>query len=136
MSDPDEAAVEDATARVGVRSLLTRIETGDDTHKWPVDFCHRSMREYFVAKGICRALREDETTAANLLARLPLNHEILYFAAELMKEDSEIYRNSLLALARTTSSVGQDGNLGGNAVTILYLLKGELPGDELNLDHP
>ena len=54
-----EKAVEDATARIGVRSLLTRIKTDNETHKWPVDFCHRSMREYFVAKGICSALRED-----------------------------------------------------------------------------
>lgn len=130
--------VEDATARVGVRSLLTRIKTDDNTHKWPVDFCHRSMREYFVARGICRALYENKERAKKLLAKLPLNHEILYFAAELMRQkNAREYESALLSLTRSTRGTSQCGTLGGNAVTILYRLKGELPGDdwsELNLD--
>ena len=40
---------EDATARVGIRSLLRRVNLPEgEQHDavWPVDFCHRSIREY------------------------------------------------------------------------------------------
>jgi hypothetical protein len=130
---------EDATARVGIRSLLKQVKTKDDTHKWPVDFCHRSMGEYFVARGIRKALREDIEKAKELLTELPLNHEIIYFTAELMKKDDfGVYERNLLNLLRTTKGSNQSRNPGGNAVTLLFRLKGELPGNDwsgLNLDY-
>ena len=134
-----ETVEEDATARVGVRSLLTPVKTEDDTHKWPVDFCFRSMREYFVARGIRKALREDIEKAKELLTELPLNHEIIYFTAELMRKDEfGVYERNLLNLIRTTKGSNQSRNPGGNAVTLLFRLKGELPGNDwsgLNLDY-
>lgn len=104
-----------------------------------MDFCHRSIREYFVAKGICRALQEDTETARSILTEMPVNHEVIYFAAELMKKKNlRVFEDNLIGLINLTRKTKKSKNLGGNAVTLLFQLKGELPGgdwSELNLDY-
>jgi hypothetical protein len=129
---------EDAAARVQVRSLLTRV-TGDNIKgRRPINFFHRSMHEYFVAKGICRALSEDKERASRLLAKLPLTHEILYFTAELMKKNYPgNFEKNLLEIIRSTFSFSGGDSPGGNAITLLFRLLGKLPGSDwsgLNLD--
>lgn len=129
---------EDAAARVQVRSLLER-EIGDNIEEQrPVKFCHRSMCEYFVAKGICRALLEDKKRAAELLAKLPLNHEILNFTTQLMKKNNSLdYKKNLLEITKSSSSEINTGTPGGNAITLLFRLLGILPNEDwsgLNLD--
>ncbi len=117
---------EDATLKVGVRSLLIRVKA-DSSEKWPIDFCHRSMREYFIAKGICEVLKKDCEEAKRLLSVSYLNNEILHFSVEIMKRDnSRIYEEALLKIIessrKTTLNVG-------NCATLLYRLKGELPSE-------
>ncbi len=135
--EQEKADIEDATARVGIRSLLTKVMTEKDNIKWPVDFCHRSMREYFVARGICSTLTDDVGKARELLGKLLLNPEILYFASEMMKEDSKTYEDKLSQIILENRSKMREKVFVGNVATLLYRLKGELPGEDwsyLNLE--
>jgi hypothetical protein len=129
---------EDAAARVQVRSLLERVPGDHIEEQRLVKFCHRSMREYFVAKGICRALLEDKKRANELLVKLPLNHEILYFTAQLMKKDnSPNYKKNLLEITKSSVNSMTNESPGGNAITLLFRLLEALPDDDwsgLNLD--
>jgi hypothetical protein len=128
----------DAAARVQVRSLLARVAVDNIEEQRPVKFCHRSMREYFVAKGICRALLEDKKRAGELLAKLSLNHEILYFTAQLRKKDnSPNYKKNLLEITKSSSNKINTETPGGNSITLLFRLLGALPNENwsgLNLD--
>jgi hypothetical protein len=135
--EQEKTDTEDATARVGIRSLLTKVMTEKDDIKWPVDFCHRSMREYFVARGICSILMDDVGKARELLGELQLNPEILYFASEMMKENSKIYEEKLSQIISENRSKMGEKVSAGNVATLLYRLKGELPGENwshLNLE--
>lgn len=135
ISNPEK----DAAERVRIRTLLKQVKTKKDTPKQALDFCHRSMREYFVAKRLCRLLRENREKAKEFLTEFLLNNEILHFAAKLMgRNSSQEYKCNLLYLIRTTRGSNQSRYLGGNAATLLYRLKGELPGNDwsgLNLDY-
>ena len=123
---------EDARARVGIRSLLSPVQMEDPERKWPVDFCHRSIKEFFVARAIHRALIEDPEKAEKLMAEIRLNHEILDFAAGIlhMDEDNDFVQ-SLTAMARQTSAHAPKSTfLGANAVTLLYRLTGKLEDND------
>ena len=128
-SESDLAREEDATTRVEARSLLISIKVQDIDEQWPVDFCHRSIREYFVAKRVCRFIDEEPGTAKSVLTNNLLGHEILDFAAGLMRQDgSERWSNRLTEFARATESAKHPGYLGANAITLLFRVNGELPG--------
>jgi hypothetical protein len=141
MSDappPDtERSDKDARARVGVRSLLKPVR-GLAPDIWPVDFFHRSMREYFIARAIVRAIAHDRGRAENLLSHVPLQPEIVHFAVLLMRDPESVTARStpamfvdqLDSLARSATRAAFTGrNLGGNALTLLYALNGKLPHD-------
>ena len=137
----------DAVHRVGVRSLLSRA-TGKvdekDTEAWPVEFCHRSVREYFVARGIETALREGLDGAKEVIAEVDINHEVLRFTAELMrtrtKEAGHDYERVLRDLARLSqmddhkifSGWERDCRcrLGRTAVTLLFKWSGKLEAED------
>ena len=135
ISNPEK----DAAERVRIRTLLKQVKTKKDAPKQALDFCHRSMREYFVAKRLCRLLRENREKAKEFLTEFLLNNEILHFTAKLMgRNSSQEYKYNLLYLIKTTRGSNQSRYLGGNAATLLYRLKGELPGNDwsgLNLDY-
>jgi Leucine-rich repeat (LRR) protein/Flp pilus assembly protein TadD len=138
----DEAIMEEVTrddekTRIAVRSLLRRIDPHEKSRskKWPVDFCHRSMREYFVARGVCKMLKNNLKEAKQFLKNHSLNHEIVFFASEIMKKDDFEYEENLLNLIRTTKNLNNMeklniGYLGCNAVNLLYRYKGSLPGTD------
>jgi hypothetical protein len=133
----DAASVEDAQVRVGGRSLLKQV-AGVNPEKWPVDFFHRSMREFFVARGLVRAV--DAQDATSMLATVPLQPEIVEFARLLMlREHPETFAHKLVSLARSAIlPLYADKHAGGNALTLLYALKEELPKrdwSELALDY-
>ncbi len=138
-ANSDESLEDDATARVGVRSLLRRIHSGEETHSdddWPVDFCHRSLREYFVARYIVSVIRENASKAMKILASTDLNNEICQFVALLIRRDnnSSAYHPALRSMAehsrlstRATSLTDNDRTrLGRNAVNVLFKSEGEL----------
>jgi glutamate dehydrogenase/leucine dehydrogenase len=121
-----EALDLDAKARIGGRSLLGRVDTDD-----AVDFCHRSMREYFVAERLCTALKTNRKEAEAFLRDVPVNHEILQFAVQqLHNSGSDRAETTLLALLECAVQPPPAG-VGGRAATLLYQLKGDLPA---NLD--
>ncbi len=141
--DDRQGTREDALHRVGVRSLLQKKDkevSEEDRKLWPVDFCHRSMRELFVARRIEWALQQGINTAVEILEQVDFNHEIMRFTAELMKTSEYNYRNILRDIAFKESRIDGDretypeedrkrlARLGRTSVTLLYKWIGELPG--------
>jgi hypothetical protein len=131
-------AEDDATSRVGIRSLLKAVPA-PDTDRWPVDFFHRSMREYFVARAIVRCLKADQDQARRILSAIPLLPEITHFAAKMLREEAtEAPLRCLESFARSATTGLDAVYLGGNAITLLYASRGELPRCDwsgLRLDH-
>jgi hypothetical protein len=136
-SDADpETANKDARARLGIRSLLKPVRNvaGDS---WPVDFFHRSMREYFVARALVRAITSSQQQAIQILSHVPLRPEIINFAVLLMKEQQEIigdrssgslFEDMLYSLARSAVlPMYAKKHLGGNAISLLHALTHRLP---------
>ena len=132
------AAQDDAANRVGIRSLLKAVPA-PDAERWPVDFFHRSMREYFVARSIARSLTTDERRARQILSAAPLLPEIAHFVATILRsrqDDAALVALEKLARSATT---GRDYDyLGGNAFTLLHGAGGPLAERDwsgLCLDH-
>lgn len=124
----EDDAQQDAKARVGVRSLLSRVETPHMENEWPVDFYHRSLREYFVARRLCSSLLDGATGGEQFLKEVSVNHEILDFAAMYMrKTDVRQWQDALLRLIHQAKPKRNPGRLGGNAITLLYKISSSLP---------
>ena len=132
------AAQDDAANRVGIRSLLKAVPA-PDAERWPVDFFHRSMREYFVAKSIVRSLTTDERRARQILSAAPLLPEIAHFAATILRSRQDDGALAALEkLARSATTDRDDAYLGGNAFTLLHGAGGLLAERDwsgLCLDH-
>jgi transcriptional regulator with XRE-family HTH domain len=132
------SARDDATARVGVRSLL-KFVPAPDPDRWPVDFFHRSMREFFVARAIVRDLSgfDKSAGAREPLAASPLPPEIVNFAVGLMREqekgdDPPPFATELLGLAKGAVRGGRCRSVGGNALSLLYALRRSLPKSDFS----
>lgn len=67
-----------------------------------MDFCHRSMREYFVARAVCNMLENDLEEAGEFFKSCFLSHEMLFFAGEIMKHRHFDYESNLLKLIDKT----------------------------------
>jgi type I restriction enzyme R subunit len=114
------AAQDDAANRVGIRSLLKAIPA-PNAERWPVDFFHRSMREYFVARSIVRSLTTDERRARQILSATPLLPEIAHFAATILRSRQD--GAALAALEKLVRSAATDRDgayIGGNAISLLH----------------
>ncbi len=137
MSDPADCTGDDEMGRIAVRSLLKRIETGkqDEGKQWPVDFCHRSMREYFVARAICKMVEQKPDQAKHFLRSCCLSYEIIFFASKMMKDNEKVdYTEKLWqlvigAIYNTKNEKIKAGYLGSNAANLLYRYKGTIPKD-------
>ena len=137
-SDLEKKDKDDALHRVGVRSLLAIAKVGvneQDAQKWPVEFCHRSIREYFVSVGIADALCGGVSDALKVLSEVDINHEVLRFTAELMKSKNHDYTQTLCDLAAISRSKNFEkcpdekrrlSRLGKASATLLYKWSGEL----------
>jgi MinD-like ATPase involved in chromosome partitioning or flagellar assembly len=131
-------AQDDAANRVGIRSLLKAV-SAPDADRWPVDFFHRSMREYFVARAIVHCLNKDARRARQILSAAPLLPEIAHFAATVLRsrqDDAALATLEKLACSATTER--SDAYLGGNALTLLHGAGGLLAERDwsgLRLDH-
>ena len=133
-------AEEDATARIGGRSLLRRISAQDESGDkgWLVDFFHRSMKEYFTAKALQRSLNSADPFAVTrkLLIHTPLQPEILGFFGLLGKGMDQSSR-VLSSLAHSARAGSGQGFLGGGALSLLCAIDGHMAGCEwksLDLD--
>ena len=81
IESPDSELSADADERITNRSLLKY----DNGHTGSICFCHRSMKEYFVAAGIVRWLLNDLQAARIFLQTGNLGYEILEFAGNAVK---------------------------------------------------
>jgi NACHT domain/Pentapeptide repeats (8 copies) len=122
------ASNEDATARIGIRSLL-KGHPGGDPERWPVDFCDRSMREYFVARAIANAIVAGRVDPPALLTQARLPQEILRFVTLILRSgmDDSISRR-LERWARSVNVDDEPSPLGANSLSLLYAYLGEIPG--------
>ena len=142
MTATDRGVDADATTRVRVRSLLRPVTpwgTAQREGLWDVDFFHRSVREYFVARGLVRLLTTDLAEARRVLRQIVPNHEILQFAASLLRRQrSHAWESALRGLALDTRHAGisseararkeaSDARLAANAVSLLSRATGQLP---------
>jgi amidophosphoribosyltransferase len=126
----DREEVEDALHRIGVRSLLHDKSQGVDvidSDAWPVEFCHRSVREFFVAMRIEKLLSNDVNSIQDVFSKVEFNHEILRFTAELMGKNGFDYLQTLrkLALKSEASNRGeidkeQRNRIGRTSITLLF----------------
>jgi Rho termination factor, N-terminal domain/Pentapeptide repeats (8 copies)/NACHT domain len=124
---------EDASARIGSRSLLRRVgfEPGQEEGSWLVDFFHRSMKEYFVAKALRRALnaRDPFAETRGLLMRAPIQPEILGFFRLLARDDEDAC-TVLASLAHSARVSSGQGLLGGGAISLYYAAGGQMSGSD------
>jgi pyruvate-formate lyase-activating enzyme len=127
-ADAPQADDEDAGARIGGRSLLRRLDPdGDDG--WAVDFFHRSMKEYFVAKALRRALDAPDPFAATraLLIKTPVQPEILGFF-KLLADGNEGAATVLASLAHSARVGSGQEILGGGAFSLYRAIGGRTKG--------
>jgi len=120
---------DDAGARIGSRSLLRRVSPENDD-RWLVDFFHRSMKEYFVAKAFRRALNSPDAFAATreLLLRAPVQPEVLGFFRLLADADQDV---AILASLAHSARVGSgQGILGGGAISLYHAVGGQFTGSD------
>jgi CheY-like chemotaxis protein len=130
LSEGDEEMEKDARTRVGARSLLGRVPGQSDSAGWLVDFCHRSMREYFVAIRLCEAVEASFEHGLEFLKSVPLNHEILHFATERWRAMGQSPVTArLLKLIERAVSHNEPGLSGAYALTLLSRLVPALPRD-------
>jgi hypothetical protein len=132
------AAQDDAANRVGIRSLLKAVPA-PHPERWPVDFFHRSMREYFVARAIVHSLATDAEQARQIMGAAPLLPEIAHFASSILRSRQDDTALAVLErLARSATTGNADAYLGGNAITLLHGAGGllaERDWSRLILDH-
>ena len=125
---------EDAKKRLVNRSLLKEIKDGQYT------FCHRSMQEYFVARGICRWLEHSQSEAENYLSKVDLTIETIEFSGKIL---SKLYgirkdraKNSLVSMIEKTRGVVSDSKkpilLGKTSLNLYYATWKTLPDMSLS----
>jgi hypothetical protein len=129
IADSDTDRADDARMRVSIRSLLRPIPS-EEPNKWPVNFFHRSMAEFFLAEGVAHALQSDDIVELhNALGANPLSSETVDFIVERLNASGDVHRISarLESLARgALRSLHEFEALGGNALTLHLRLAGRL----------
>ena len=139
LTEVDENDNIDATNRIAYRSFLVRHKDMDKEGRY-VDFCHRSMREFFVAKGIYNILINDIEKCKTFLKKYDLNNEMLYFISQMIKSSSnkDSYIENLNCFVSETSQFdkGKEINrreyerLGCNSINIIYSTLNYLPNND------
>ena len=99
-------------------------------------FCHRSIQEYFVAKGICRLICDDLYKAENFLSGTNLSYEVIGFAGKILfrltKSKAKIAKKNLMYMIEKTRLSHEDIGLASIAVNLYYSAWSELPGKAWN----
>ncbi len=128
-ADAVQSDDEDASVRIGGRSLLRRVDPDqrpDGEAGWVVDFFHRSMKEYFVAKALRRTLTAPDPFAAAraLLLKTPVQPEILGFF-KLLAGGDDGAATVLAALAHSARVGSGQDILGGGAISLYCAIGGQ-----------
>lgn len=127
---------QDANYRISSRSLLKY----DKAHPENRCFCHRSMKEFFLACGIVRKLCEDKDSVRELFLKSGLSYEICLFAGKAFQKlpafQHKLVQRNLVDLAhetkgmRTAPQRNRFANLGANSVNLLHCGKFGFPGED------
>lgn len=102
---------------------------------WMVGFREPSIGHFFLARGIASLLGGSSRRAGEILAEEKLGEETLGLIVDLLRRSESLsYRSALRWLAEESRRQGR-GRLRGpwlgcNAVTLLYRVAGELPGND------
>lgn len=126
----------DADNRIINRSLLKY--DNKDTSK--ACFCHRSMKEYFVARGLITCLQKTPDKGKALLMECSFGYEILEFAGKaillLSSQEQQELVQKLYDFAHETKGKANDSlresfmRLGSNSVNLLYYAGKKLRGTD------
>lgn len=128
---------EDARERLSNRSLL-KYDYGDPIR---LGFCHRSMKEYFVAYGLVELLDKSPDKARKVLSECNLGYEIIDFIGKKLKRLENQSLDKIIARLvdfahEACGFMYQDSQendcqgLGANSVSILNNCIGTLPGTD------
>lgn len=126
----DTAQTEDTDRRVSNRSLL-KYDRGDRSK---LCFCHRSMQEYFIARGVVRQLLRDEGAGRTVLLGPGFGYEILLFAGKLLQalddagKTAAACRLTKFAHERPIAGERDSSSLAVNSVNLLHYSGFGLPG--------
>jgi len=126
-----------ATNLIAYRTLLIRHKDINKEGRY-VDFCHRSMRELFVAKGVCSMLLNDNERCKAFFKKCDLSREMVYFISQIIKtsEQQISYIKVLNRFITETSLCNEKVNrkeyerLGCNSINIIYLTLNGLPNND------
>jgi chromosomal replication initiator protein len=126
-----------ATNLIAYRTLLIRHKDINKEGRY-VDFCHRSMREYFVAKGVCSMLINDNERCKTFFKTCDLSREMVYFISQMIKtsDQQNAYIEVLNRFIKETSQCYEKANrkeyerLGCNSINIIYLTLNCLPSND------
>ncbi|MDR2999709.1 MAG: tetratricopeptide repeat protein [Fibromonadaceae bacterium] len=131
LTSPTSNEDDDARNRILNRSLLKETEEGRFL------FCHRSMQEYFMARGICRLIIKNPVKAERILSTIDINPETLGFASQKLKKfnQNEIeidgIKKCLTSMVEKTRYKSSDNKeavlLGKNAINLYFSTWKELP---------
>lgn len=132
----DAEREQDASYRISSRSLLKY----DKAHPENRCFCHRSMKEFFLACGIVRKLCEDKDSVRELFMKSSLSYEICLFAGKAFQKlpplQHKLVRRNLVDFAHETKGMRTApqrncfANLGANSVNLLHCGKFGFPGED------
>jgi uncharacterized protein YjbI with pentapeptide repeats len=117
----------DIKMRIINRSLIKQTTQG-------YEFCHRSMQEYFVAKGLCRRLTESPKEAETFLSEKDLTLETIDFAGQILQEPTDESKKAKQHLADMITSTRKKSpddrkiaRLGASAINIYFAAGNRLP---------
>ncbi len=132
LTEPTPCDEEDAENRLTSRTLLKPSSRG-------YVFCHRSLQEYYTARGMLRLLQDQPQQAQNYLMDTDISYETTYFlAAMLFRMDqikAEKIKKILADMMTSTRNCAQNdyrtARLGAAALSIYYAAWKQVPEIDL-----
>lgn len=121
LTEPTICDEEDAENRLTSRTLLKPSKSG-------YVFCHRSMQEYYTARGLCHLLLNQPMQAREYITDTDLSYETTRFLAAMLSEmnhiNTEKAQLSLADMVTATRGCAKDDNriarMGATALNLYY----------------
>ena len=128
LTEPSGQDEEDAGNRITSRTLLKPAKNG-------YVFCHRSMQEYYTARGLCRLLREQPQKMRKYITDTDISHETTQFLATMLFEenaaDTQKAQQNLTDMVVSTRGLAKNdqraARLGSTALSLYYAAWKQIP---------
>lgn len=132
LTDPTSRDEDDAGNRLTSRTLLKPAQRG-------YVFCHRSMQEYYTARGLCRLLHDQPQQAREYITATDISYETTRFLAAMLLEmnqtNAEKAQLSLADMVTSTRGRAKDdyqaARLGATALSLYYAAWKRVPEIDL-----